>query len=671
MTISRKLYLAALVPVVLALVALGGLALSYASVAQLQREQAAVIQVRTDLNDLNEFARAYLQHHDEGSRQQFATKSEQILQDLEVFSGSDDWSWAERIGADVGQMRTYFGDLVINHERGGPVAEEAENRLSALLFIRSAQADESAARLMQQVTDAIAVRQRIISGSVAAATVLAAAILIGVLLALRSGVIRGLNELVAGTERVGSGDLDHRLDLARSDELGDLGRSFDQMSERLKDVTVSRAELERALDTTTLLLDAARVLAASLDLDQTLRSLAEVVTRATARTRVSVDLYDSERRTMTVTALNPGPGIPEGSTFTIDQLAPGFREAILERRPQIIDYEDPTLRPDIRERARANEHVLVAIVPLVRSNRVLGFFRIDDPGEPREFTRTELELANGIAAQAAAAIDNARLYESERQIAAQLQEALLALPERIEGVEFAHAYHSATETARVGGDFYDIFELDHERVGVTIGDVAGKGMNAAVLTSLAKNTIRAHASEEGKSPAAVLRLTNSVLYRSTSPESFVTIFFGILDRTDGSLVYASGGHTTALVIGADGAVASLPFSGPLLGALPEADFRQGETCVERDAVLLLYTDGLIEARSPGGEFYGEDRLLAYVRSEDHTSASAVVEAVIRDVLSFSAGRLNDDLGILAVRRTGDSTEAPEQHKLEVTLDARR
>lgn len=672
MTISTKLYLSALVPVVLAVIAIGGVALSYVSVAELQREQASANRIRTDLGDLNEFARAYLQHHDEGSRQQFVAQSEWLIEELDTFSaGQDDhWATAEEIASDVEQMQTYFADIVANRERGGPVAGEAENRLSALLFIRSNQADETAAQLIASVNDDIAERQRAISASVAAATVLAASLLVGVLLALRAGIVRDLNALVAGTERVGRGDFAHRLGMDRGDELGNVSRAFDHMSERLQDVTVSRSELERALDTTTLLLDASRALAGSLGLDETLRSLSDVVTRVTGRQRVSVEFYDEGTETVTTAHFSPVASITPDQTFTLDELAPQVREAILGKCTTVIDFSDEGLPRFIRERAEAMDYALVAIVPLVRMNRVLGFFRIDDPGERRAFTAHELDLAEGIAAQAAAAIENARLYESERRIAEQLQETLLALPDRVEGVEFAHAYHSATEMAMVGGDFYDIFELDHDRVGVIIGDVAGKGMDAAVLTSLAKNTIRAHASEAPKTPADILRLTNAVLYRSTPPESFITLFFGVLDRRSGRLVYASGGHTSALVIEARGVVHTLPYTGPLLGAFDTATFGEAETLLYPEALLLLYTDGVIESRSIDGMLYGEERLAVAVRQAHHSDPATLVEIVIADVLGFSGGRLNDDLAIFALRRTVDASAAPDQHELVVDVNPR-
>jgi len=158
-------------------------------------------------------------------------------------------------------------------------------------------------------------------------------------------------------------------------------------------------------------------------------------------------------------------------------------------------------------------------------------------------------------------------------------------------------------------DFYDIFELSNDHVGITIGDVAGKGLDAAVLTSLVKNTIRAHAGEKGKTSARILALTNDVVYRSTSTEAFTTVFFAILDRRDGRLSYANAGHTTAAIVGEDGSLSRLSATGPILGAFDNAEFGQSDACLETDELLFLYTDGLTEARRDRDQ-YGQERVFA-------------------------------------------------------------
>jgi len=269
--------------------------------------------------------------------------------------------------------------------------------------------------------------------------------------------------------------------------------------------------------------------------------------------------------------------------------------------------------------------------------------------EPQSFHEEDQRSAERMAAAMSVALNNARLFENEHRIADRLQEALLTLPEQIEGLEFAQAYHSATEAARVGGDFYDIFELDQDRVGITIGDIAGKGIDAAMLTSLVKNTIRAHASERGKTPAQVLALTNDVVHRSTPTEAFATVFFAVLDRADGRLVYVNAGHTTAVLRGGHGVVSNLLVTSPLIGAFAACVFEQAEAQFGVGDLLFLYTDGLTESRCDG-EQYGEERVFSVVSAVKEPSARHVVDEVIADVMAFTGNRLRDDLAILAVKR---------------------
>jgi serine phosphatase RsbU (regulator of sigma subunit) len=246
-------------------------------------------------------------------------------------------------------------------------------------------------------------------------------------------------------------------------------------------------------------------------------------------------------------------------------------------------------------------------------------------------------------------MESARLFDAEHRIAETLQEALLAMPDRLPGIEFAHAYHSATEATRVGGDFYELFEIEPHRLGVLSGDVAGKGLKAAALTSLVKNTIRAHALEKGKKPAQILALTNEVVHQATQPETFVTVFFGVLDRRTGRFVYTNAGHTTGAVVRQDGTATRLGGTGSIVGAFRDAKFDQEEICLEPDDLLFLYTDGLTEARRDR-EFFGEQRVFDLLDELKHDDPSTVVRRVTEEAERFAGGSLKDDLALLAVRR---------------------
>jgi serine phosphatase RsbU (regulator of sigma subunit) len=345
----------------------------------------------------------------------------------------------------------------------------------------------------------------------------------------------------------------------------------------------------------------------------------------------------------------------------LDADVPLSMEVLETRRPLVVN----NVALDSRINAATMEKFRIAslmAVPLIMRGQVFGVLLADRFGEPESFTDEQLDFLQKAAATLALALENARLYETERTIADRLQEALLSLPDEVAGIEFAHAYHSATEATRVGGDFYDLFELSHDHIGVLIGDVAGKGLDAAVLTSSVKNTIRAHANERGKAPAQILELTNELLYRSTPPDSFVTVFFGILDCRDGRFVYANGGHTTAALVRPDGTVVKLPVTGPLLGALDDAAFEQSAVGVDLDELLFLYTDGVTEARRDADQ-YGEERLFAFLSSVKGAPPREVIDAVLGDILAFSQTRLRDGLAVLAVKRAEHAANAPRQQKL--------
>lgn len=301
-----------------------------------------------------------------------------------------------------------------------------------------------------------------------------------------------------------------------------------------------------------------------------------------------------------------------------------------------------------------------AVAPLIVRGSPLGALYFNYL-TPHRFTQQEVDFIARLASSLSLAIDNAHLFQTEHGIASLLQDALLSMPEQVPGIEFSHAYHSATETAWVGGDFYDLFELNEELLGIVIGDVAGKGLDAAVLTSMVKNTIRAHATERGKTPSRILELTNEVVFRATTSESFVTVFFGMLDRKDGRLVYANGGHTTCIILTPDGSTSELEATGPVLGAFGSSTFEESETHLEVGDVLFLYTDGLTEARR-GQEFYGEERLLEFLGSLRDAGATGVVERVIDEVMAFTSRELRDDLALLAVRRIGaeESVSSPKR-----------
>ncbi|WP_436847258.1 PP2C family protein-serine/threonine phosphatase [Streptomyces buecherae] len=259
-----------------------------------------------------------------------------------------------------------------------------------------------------------------------------------------------------------------------------------------------------------------------------------------------------------------------------------------------------------------------------------------------------------------AAEEARRQAEADR---ARLQDALTVLQKSllpdtlptVPGMETAAHYHIASPD-RLGGDFYDVFPLDGERFAFFLGDVCGKGPQAAAVTSLTRYTLRAAALHDAD-PAAALATLNTVLhdrYTGSGDPRYCTAIFGILTpgASPGRLTVqlASGGHPPAVVLRADGTAAYLPTPGGLLvGVLPDAYFATAETVLTPGDTLLLYTDGLTEARTGTDRtsLYGDEALLAF--AADHAGKATVdVIGALTDLLASFGDGLDDDTALLAL-----------------------
>lgn len=430
----------------------------------------------------------------------------------------------------------------------------------------------------------------------------------------------------------------------------------------MQDVT---EQLERQR-TNEILIDALGALSGSLELSEVLERLVNVLLHTGRHTRATVMLWDGENEELEIAAVVGDPLTRTGTRFPLRTASSLMRTAVQDMRTVLGDLR----QIPAQERGLAGVHGIIGtlIVPLVRSGRLLGVATVDEMHEDLQFSEREVAIIEGIAAQAGLAIENARLYGAEHHVATTLQQALLAMPDSVEGLAFAHAYRSASVEAFVGGDFYDVFEIEPGMVGLLVGDIAGKGLEAAVLTQLVKNTVRAHAAEKLHSSAAILELTNHIFYQVTGSDSFVTLFFGVLEQAASRLHYTNAGHTTAVIVRASGHVVELPADSPLLGAFPDRAFVQSETELGPDDLLVMYTDGITEARR-GRRQYGEPRLLRLLPALRLREPGEVVSALVNDVLSFTGGQLNDDLAVLVVKPLAGESEVPRHQQFEVGAHA--
>jgi serine phosphatase RsbU (regulator of sigma subunit) len=268
-----------------------------------------------------------------------------------------------------------------------------------------------------------------------------------------------------------------------------------------------------------------------------------------------------------------------------------------------------------------------------------------------------LPALQSLAAQVASALNSAEVYaermahqrvEQELVLAGQIQASFL--PERLPslaGWQLAASLRPARETS---GDFYDVFVLPNGHLALLVADVADKGLGAALYMALCRTLLRVYAAECCTEPDLVLRATNRRILADTRAAMFVTVFYAILDPASGELVYCNAGHNPPYLVHAN-EVVPLGGTGMALGVLEEAEWRAGRARLAPGDLLVLYTDGITEARDEAGSLFGEARLVGAVRAARGQSVDAARAALLRAVRDFaSASPADDDITLLLLAR---------------------
>jgi sigma-B regulation protein RsbU (phosphoserine phosphatase) len=239
-----------------------------------------------------------------------------------------------------------------------------------------------------------------------------------------------------------------------------------------------------------------------------------------------------------------------------------------------------------------------------------------------------------------------------RALAQTLQQTFLPpVTPSIPGLDIAGAYRPAGDGTEVGGDFYDVFDTGGGRWAVVLGDVCGKGAAAAVLTAFARHTVRAEAVHT-PAPSAVLTALHTAMLRY-HPDQFCTALFLALDR-EGDLIrltVAAGGHQLPLRLRVDGRFDLLGENGTLIGLLTTSHIPESATMLTPGDVVVLYTDGVTEARGTGRGLFGDLRLRAAIARAGNGTARDVADSVVNACVDFQDGRPRDDIAVVVLRPT--------------------
>ena len=415
-------------------------------------------------------------------------------------------------------------------------------------------------------------------------------------------------------------------------------------------------ELRKANERLSVFYDFGRQVGNLLDIDQLLRTVAHrIMNLVPADTGVILLRHPGGYRPRLCWRSGAFHDCAEG-TYSSTAVA----KAMEEKRGLVI--QDVSARPDLRvaQSIRELDIQSTMVVPIVLEDEVFGALCLSACGHRTDFGPDDFAMVSGIAGQIAVAVKNAELAESIRrttaekerlqkeiEIAAHVQSSILpVLPPSIPGLDIAGVSLPARE---VGGDFFDYIAFGQDAVGMTIADVSGKGLAAALLTLQSKNIIHAFA-KENPSPAQVLSKANTVLYDDYSRAGmFLSAFYATLDVRTKMLLYASAGHNPPLLRRTDGTYLHLEPTGSLLGISHDLAIAEERVQLQENDVLVLYTDGVSESRDGKGVQFGCERVARKLGDCCHLPAQEIAHKVLEEVRSFAGPSPFDDATLVIVK----------------------
>ena len=451
------------------------------------------------------------------------------------------------------------------------------------------------------------------------------------------------------------------LNAFTSEDLFILATLADQIAVAVEDARLyQEAKDEAAISSS--LLDVANAIARPYRVPELANTVARLTPSLAGVDRCTVLIWDRGQAAYEVLASQCQPSargvqpVQTGLRVTASEF-PLLDRVCQERRPLWVeDVSGGDLVPPEIVRRYSMQAILA--VPLIVQDEVLGALVVDEVDGPHIFSSRQVEMVRGVASQLAVAIERARLVlqEAERvrlgeelRVAHEIQASFLpAANPSLPGYDIAHVWLAAREMA---GDFFDFIPLAARRLGLVIADVSDKGVPAALFMALSSILMRVIAADR-RSPARVLRRVNELLLQNSRSDMFVTLWYGVLDPLRHELIFANAGHNPPLLLSAaDGQIRLLRKHGLILGVLPAVALEDDRVALAPGDVLVIYTDGVIDAINLTEESFEMARLQAVVQAHQAQSATEIAEAIKAAVREFVGPAPQfDDLTLIVVKR---------------------
>jgi serine phosphatase RsbU (regulator of sigma subunit) len=403
------------------------------------------------------------------------------------------------------------------------------------------------------------------------------------------------------------------------------------------------------------LYEISRAFAQSLSLDVTLEAVA----------RTAVEVLEVDAAVLRMPDQRHAQLVPLALHVADERLLPPVRSMLL--RPQAfggatiqrVFRGGEALVLDVATAAEAGgSHALLvpflekgstaAIVPIATPAEVLASLTLLSLQPDRPIGRETIDAALTIGGQAALAIDHARLYQQQKDFADAMQRALLPqVRPPVEGIEIGEVY-APSAFVEVGGDLYDYLALEDGRLAVVLGDVTGHGIDAAADMAMAKYVFRSLAREHAE-PADFLAAANDVVVGEIAPGKFITMLYLLIDPRTGTIVCGCAGHPPPRLVDPRGVVRSIEAKGLALGVEAGVSYHAVDAQLDAGGSVVLYTDGVIEARR-AGELYGVERLDALLTRRYALRAEDIAASVIESARRYTGGELSDDCAVVVLKR---------------------
>lgn len=429
----------------------------------------------------------------------------------------------------------------------------------------------------------------------------------------------------------------------RSDDTGRKVQSLESENQRLK----------RAVEELTIINDLARAIGASLSSQEIMNTIIRRSLRAVNAEQGVITLVHDQPSEPTKTLVRTMSDSTEHEAFHLDQSLLGWMQ--INKKP--LSMRDPHHDPRFRGLRLDSSIKCLLCVPMLVKSELKGVLTVTNKKDASEFSQEDQRLLAIIAAQSAQIVETARLYEEEKALGRVREELRLAseiqlglLPKINPEIRNYQIAGFSMPAQVVGGDYFDFIPIDEGRLAICLGDVSGKGLPAALLMSNLQATIRGQ-TILGQSPRECMKRSNRLMYESTDPHKFATLFYGIMDTRTHELAYSNAGHDLPFFFSEGSDPIRLESGGLILSVMEDFAYEEGIVRFNPGDLLVIYSDGITDATNEYEEQFGEEQLLEVLKGSTDLQPQELIEKITASVNQFAGGRPQmDDMTVVVVKR---------------------